>query len=200
MKLLGSTESKITKDKNDENVPHLEIFELVLIHCNLVNNNYQQNSQILYSYGSLLEISLQNHIFLKTFSSEFQEIKVWFTDQNRRPLEVEDKINLTLIIKYCGKSAILIEFNFYCIKMHYSIEPRERKYVKGYGFLSFLKNIAKNLSNKYGQKLVDTAKKFVTDALKIASKRGIQETAEATGDLVGNKIADKITIISKKTS
>ena len=170
MKLLGSTESKITKDKNDENVPHLEIFELVLIHCNLVNNNYQQNSQILYSYGSLLEISLPNHIFLKTFSSEFQEIKVWFTD----------------------------EFNFYCIKMHYSIEPRERKYVKGYGFLSFLKNIAKNLSNKYGQKLVDTAKKFVTDALKIASKRGIQETAEATGDLVGNKIADKITIISKK--
>ena len=105
MKLLGSTESKITKDKNGENVPHLEIVELVLIHCNIVNNNYQQNSRILYTFvpnkpfGSLLEISPPNHIFLKTFNSEFKEIKVWFTDQNSKPLEVEDKINLTLIVK-----------------------------------------------------------------------------------------------------
>ena len=90
-------------------------------------------------------------------------------------------------------NAILIEFNSYCIKMHYPIEPRERRYVNGYGFLSFAKNIGRNLSNKYGQKLVDTPKKSVTDALKIASKRAVQETAEATGDLVGNKIADKIT-------
>ena len=103
MKLLGSTESKITKDENGENNPHLEIVELVLIHCNLVN--YQENSRILYTFvlnkpfGSLLEISPPNHIFLKTFNSEFQEIKLWFTDQNSRPLEVEDKINLTLIIK-----------------------------------------------------------------------------------------------------
>ena len=106
MKLLGSTESKITKDKNGENIPHLETVELVLIHCNLANNNYQQNSRILYTFvpnkpfGSLLEISPPNHVFLKTFNSEFQEIKVWFTDQNSRPLEVEDKINLTLIVKY----------------------------------------------------------------------------------------------------
>ena len=105
MKLLGSTESKITKDKNGENVPHLEIVELVLIHCNFVNNNYQQNSRILYTivpnkpFGSLLEISPPNHIFLKAFNSEFQEMKVWLTNQNSRPLEVEDKINLTLIIK-----------------------------------------------------------------------------------------------------
>ena len=105
MKLLGSTKSKITKDENGENVPHLEIVELVLIHYNIVNNNYQQNSRILYTFvpnkpiGSLLEISPPNHIFLKTFNSEFQEIKVWFTDQNSRPLEVEDKINLTLIVK-----------------------------------------------------------------------------------------------------
>ena len=105
MKLLGSTDSKITKDKNGENVPHLEIFELVLIHCNLVNNNYRQNSRILYTFvpnkpfGSLLLISSPNHIFLKTFNSEFQEITVWFADQNSRPLEVEDKINLTLIVK-----------------------------------------------------------------------------------------------------
>ena len=99
MEILGSTESKITKDKNGENVPHLEIVELVLIHCNLVNNNYQQNSRILYTFvpnkpfRSLLEISPPNHIFLKTFNSEFQEVKVWFTDQNSRSLEVEDKIN-----------------------------------------------------------------------------------------------------------
>ena len=76
--------------------------------------------------------------------------------------------------------------------MRYLIEPTERRYVKGYGFLSF----ARNLNNRYGQKL---AKKSVTDALQIASKRAIQKTAEATGDLIGNKIADKITSYSKKS-
>ena len=78
--------------------------------------------------------------------------------------------------------------------MRYSIEHRERRYVKGYGFLSF----ARNLNNKYGPKLVDSAKKSGTDAFKIASKRAIQKAAEATGDLVGNTIANKITSISKK--
>ena len=82
--------------------------------------------------------------------------------------------------------------------MRYSIEPRDRIYVKGYGFLSFAKNMGKNLSNKYGQKLLDSAKKSTTDAIKTASKRSIQKTAEATDDLIGNKIADKITSISKK--
>ena len=84
--------------------------------------------------------------------------------------------------------------------MRYSIEPKERRYAKGYGFLSFARNIgtnaakvAKNMNNKYSQKLVDTAKKSATDAIKTASKRAIQKTVEATGDLVGNKIADKIT-------
>ena len=105
MKLLGSTEIKITKDKNGENVPHLEIVELVLVHCNLVNNDYQQDSRILYTFvpnktfGSLLEISPTNQVFLKTFNSEFQEVKIWFTDQTSKPLELEDKINITLIIK-----------------------------------------------------------------------------------------------------
>ena len=100
MKLLGNTESKITKDKHGQSVPHLDTVEFVLIHCDLVNNNYQQNSRILYPlvpnkpFCSLLEISPSNHIFLKTFNSEFQEIKVWFTDQNGRPLEVkENKLN-----------------------------------------------------------------------------------------------------------
>ena len=84
---------------------------------------------------------------------------------------------------------------FHCIKMRYSIEPRDRIYVKGYGFMSF----ARSMSNKYGKKLVDTAKKSATDAIKTASKRAIQKTAEATGDLIGNEIADKITSISTKS-
>ena len=105
MKLLGSTESKMIKNKNGENVPHLVVVELVLVHCNLVNNDYQQDSRILYifvpneAFGSLLKMSPTNHVFLKTFNSEFQEIKIWFTDQTSVPLELEDKINVTLIIK-----------------------------------------------------------------------------------------------------
>ena len=87
MKLLGSTKNKITKEKNGENVPHLEIIEVVLVHCNIVNNDYQQDSRVLYTFvpnklfGSLLEISPTNHIFLKTFNSEYDEIEIWFTDQ-----------------------------------------------------------------------------------------------------------------------
>ena len=78
MKLLGSAESKINKNKNGENVPHLEVVELVLVHCNLVNKDYQQDSRILYTFvpnktfGSLLEISPTNHVFLKTFNSEYE--------------------------------------------------------------------------------------------------------------------------------
>ena len=82
--------------------------------------------------------------------------------------------------------------------MRYSIEPRDRIHVKGYGFLSFAKNMGKSLSNKYCQKLLDSAKKYTTDAIKTASKRAIQKTAEATGDLIGNEIADKITSASNK--
>ena len=105
MKLLGSTKNKITKDKNEENVPHLEITEVVLVHCNMVHNDYQQDSQVLYtfvpnkSFGSLLDISPSNHIFLKTFNSEYDEIVVWFTDQNSKPLEIDDRINLTMVIQ-----------------------------------------------------------------------------------------------------
>ena len=95
MKLLGSTENKITKDKNDENVPHLEITEFVLVYCNIVNNDYQQDPRVLYtfvpnkSFGGLLEISRTNHVFLKTFNSEYNEIEVCFTDQNSNPLEID---------------------------------------------------------------------------------------------------------------
>ena len=81
MKLLGSTKNKITKEENDENVPHLEIIEVLLVHCNIVDNDYQQDSRVFYTFvlskpfRSLLEISPTNHIFLKTFNSEFKTLK-----------------------------------------------------------------------------------------------------------------------------
>ena len=83
--------------------------------------------------------------------------------------------------------------------MRYSIEPKDRIYIKGYGFLSFAKNMGTQLSSKYGQKIINTVKKSATDAIKTASKRTIQKTAEGTGDLIDNKIADKITSVSKKS-
>ena len=101
---MEAVKNKITKDKNRENVPHLEISEVELVHCNFVNNDYQQDSRFLYTFvpnkllGSLLETSLINHIFLKTYNSEYDETKVWLTDQNSQPLEIEDRINLTLIM------------------------------------------------------------------------------------------------------
>ena len=82
--------------------------------------------------------------------------------------------------------------------MRYSIEPRDRIYVKGYGFSLFAKNIGKNMSNKYSQKLLDSGKKSTTDVIKTASKRAIEKIAEATVDLIGNKIANKITSASKE--
>ena len=104
MKLFGSTKSKMTKDKKGENVPRLEVTEVVLIHFNIVNNNYQQDSRVLYkfvpnkSFGKLLDISQKKIILLKTFNSKFSYIEVWFTDQHSKPLEIEDKINITLIL------------------------------------------------------------------------------------------------------
>ena len=83
--------------------------------------------------------------------------------------------------------------------MRYLIQPKDRIYVKGYGFLSFAKNMGKTLSSKYGQKL-DNPKKSTIDAIKTASKRAVQKTAEATGDLTSNKIAAKITSVSKNSS
>ena len=99
MKLLESTKSKISKDKNGENVPHIETTEVVLVHCNMVNNDYQQYSRVLYTFvpnkpfGSLLDISPTNHIFLKTFNSEYNEIEVWCTEQNSQPFEIEERFN-----------------------------------------------------------------------------------------------------------
>ena len=104
IKLFGSTKSKITKGENGENLPHLEITEVILVYFNIVNNDYQQDSRVLYtfvpnkSFGQLLDISPKNFLFLKTFNSEFSYIEVWFTDQNSKPLEIEDKISITLVI------------------------------------------------------------------------------------------------------
>ena len=86
-------------------MPHFEINEVVLVHCNIVKNDYQHDYRVLYtfvpnkSFGSLLEIFPTNHIFLKTFNSEYDGIKVWFIDQNSQPLEIEERINFKMVIK-----------------------------------------------------------------------------------------------------
>ena len=102
VKLRASTKSKISKDKNNEIVPYLKITEVVLIHCNVVNNSYQQNSRVLYtfvsnkSFNQLSDTSPENFIFLKIFDLEFLYIEISFTYQNSNPLEIEDKVNITL--------------------------------------------------------------------------------------------------------
>ena len=104
MKLLESTKSKTTKNENGENVPHLQITKVVLMYCNIVNNDYQQDSRVLHtfvpnkSFGRLLDISPKHFIFLKTFNSEFSYIEVWLIDQNFKALRIEAKVNTTLVI------------------------------------------------------------------------------------------------------
>ena len=104
MKLLGSTSNTTDKDKNSDNVPKLENVEVVLVHCNLVNNSYQQHSKVLFTfvpnkqYGQLISISPHSLVFLKTMNTGFSEIEIWFTDQNNNALEIEDNVNISLII------------------------------------------------------------------------------------------------------
>ena len=104
MKLLGSTKDTIDADKNSENVARLENVEVVLVHCNLVNNSYQQHSRVLFTsvpnkqYGQLISTSPNSLIFLKTMNTEFSEIELWFTDQNNNFLEIEDNVNISFII------------------------------------------------------------------------------------------------------
>ena len=104
MKLLGSTEKDLDIDKDGEDIPKLKSVEVVLIHCNLVNNSHQQASKVLFTFvpnkqfGQLITISPHILTMLKTTNAEFQFIQVWFTDQNNRPLEIEDSMNITLII------------------------------------------------------------------------------------------------------
>ena len=103
MKLLGNTKDIIDSDKNSENLPRLENVEVFLVHCNLLNNSYQQHSRVLFTfvptkqYGQLISISPYSLIFLKTMNTKFSEIDVWFTDQNNNALEIEDNVNISLI-------------------------------------------------------------------------------------------------------
>ena len=104
MQLLGSSKKVIDQNKDAEIVPRLEIFEVVLVHCNLVNNSYQQVSKVLFTFvpnkqfGQLITITSHSPTMLKTTNAEFSFIEIWFTDQNNRPLEIEDNVN-TLIIR-----------------------------------------------------------------------------------------------------
>ena len=104
MKLLGSAKDIIDSDKNSESVLRLENVEVVSVHCNLVNNSYQQASSVLFTfvptkqYGQLISISLHSLVFLKTMNTEFSEMEVWFTDQNNNALEIEENVNIYLII------------------------------------------------------------------------------------------------------
>ena len=104
MILLGNTKKDVDQDKNGEDVPKLESVEVVLVHCNLVNNNYQQASKVLFTFvpnkqfGQLINISSHSLTMLDTTNAEFSFIEVCFTDKNSEPLEIEDNFNLTLII------------------------------------------------------------------------------------------------------
>ena len=103
MKLLASGKKDVDKDKNGEDVSKLELFGVVLVHCNLVNNSYQEAAKVLFTFvpnkqfGQLITISPHSLTVLKTTNKEFQSIQVWFTDQNNRSLEMEDSVNITLI-------------------------------------------------------------------------------------------------------
>ena len=104
MKLLGSSTDTTDCDKNSELLPKLESVDLVLVHCNVVNNSYQQASKVLFTfvankkYGQLITISPETLIMLKTVNTEFSFIEIWFTDQDNRPSEIEDSVNISLII------------------------------------------------------------------------------------------------------
>ena len=104
MQLLGSSKKDIDQHKDGEIVPKLETVEVVLVRRNLVNNNYQQASNVLFTFvqnkqfGQLITITPHSPTMLKTNNAEFSFIEVWFTDQNNRPLEIEDNVNITLII------------------------------------------------------------------------------------------------------
>ena len=104
MKLLGSTKKLCDEDKDGENVPKLESVEVVLVHCNLVKNDYQHTSKVLFTFvpnkqfGQLINISPHSLTMMNTVNTEFSSVEVWFTDQASKALEIEDNVNLMLII------------------------------------------------------------------------------------------------------
>ena len=104
MKLLGSTKKVADKDKNGENVPRIESVEVALVHCNLVESDYQHTSKVLFTFvpnkkfGEIINISPHAFTMMNTVNTEFSYVEVWFTDQSSKALEIEDNVNLTLII------------------------------------------------------------------------------------------------------
>ena len=165
IKVFGSIGKLIGKTKNGENVPSLEVVELVLVQSNLVDDQYQQKSEVLCTFTPnksstyLLNVEPSNSVFLKTHNTDFVEVVIQLTGQIRRPLEIEVRVNL-----------------------------KNEKICQAYGFVSF----ARIVSSKYGKQLLDTATKTGLDALRIASKKVVHKASEASGEFIGNKIADKI--------
>ena len=104
MRLLGSSKKDIDQGKDGEMVPKLEAVEVVLVHCNLVNNNYQQASKVLFTFvpnkqfGQSINISPHSLVILNATNTEFSLTEVWYTDQNSKKLEIEDNLSITLII------------------------------------------------------------------------------------------------------
>ena len=104
MKLFGSTKKVVNKDKNGENVLKLESVEVILVHCNLVKNDYQHTSKVLFTFvpnkkfGQLLNVSPHVFTMVNTVDTEFSSVEVWFTDQSSKVVEIEDDVNLTLIV------------------------------------------------------------------------------------------------------
>ena len=143
-------------------MPHLNIHPEILAYFE--NNDYQQDLKVLYRF--VLKFSPTSFIFSKGFKSDISSIEVWFTDQNIKPLDIDDKINITLVINWCVTC-----------KIRYQIDPRELIFGKGCGFLSFAKYMGKNIgqiinenvSGKCSQKLLYHAKETATNALKTAS-------------------------------
>ena len=104
MELLGSTKNYVNQDKDEEDVIKLEFVEVILVHCNLVNNNYWQVSKVLFTFvqnkqfGQLITIAHHSLTMLNTTNAEFSSIEEWFTDQNSKQLERKDHVNTTLIV------------------------------------------------------------------------------------------------------
>ena len=104
LKLLGSTKKDVDKDKDGEIVPKLESVEVILVHCNLVKNNYEHTSKVLFSFvpnkqfGQSISISPHYLTMMNTVNTEFSFDEIWFTDQASKALEIDDKINLMLIV------------------------------------------------------------------------------------------------------
>ena len=104
MKLLGSTQKDVDSDKNSENVPKLGSVEVVLVQCNFVKNDYQHSSKVLFSFvpnkqfGQLINILPHSLTMMNTVNTEFSFVEIWFTDQTRKALEIENNVNLILII------------------------------------------------------------------------------------------------------